>query len=317
MTELIRPMLYNAFHRIEPVVQTERRADGRATSSGRSARAATRSARIGRCRARRSAICSPSSTPAPTDRSWPPTTTAGCCRPRCSSRTARRVVIRRRQTLDDLLALEIAEIPASSKPQPMTGLLIAFEGLDQSGKQTQAERLKAARRGARADVPCCSTFPTTKRTSAGNPRGAARRARLRRRRDAAALRREPLREEAADRDDCSPPGRWSSAIATSRRASPTAKRRARRRVAARDPALPAAAGPDDPARHRAGDRGRHGRPPNRDKYERDLALLSRVRESYRRQAAAGGWLRLDGERAEGRRRRRRRHARSRQRLARP
>ena len=35
---------------------------------------------------------------------------------------------------------------------------------------------------------------------------------------------------------------------------------------------------------------------NRDKYERDLALLSRVRESYRKQAAAGGWLRLDGER---------------------
>jgi dTMP kinase len=35
---------------------------------------------------------------------------------------------------------------------------------------------------------------------------------------------------------------------------------------------------------------------NRDKYERDLALLSRVRDSYRRQAAAGGWLRLDGER---------------------
>ena len=35
---------------------------------------------------------------------------------------------------------------------------------------------------------------------------------------------------------------------------------------------------------------------NRDKYERDLALLSRVRESYWRQAAAPGWLRLDGER---------------------
>jgi dTMP kinase len=34
----------------------------------------------------------------------------------------------------------------------------------------------------------------------------------------------------------------------------------------------------------------------RDRYERDLALLSRVRESYRRQAAAPGWLRLDGER---------------------
>ena len=35
---------------------------------------------------------------------------------------------------------------------------------------------------------------------------------------------------------------------------------------------------------------------NRDKYERDLALLSRVRESYRRQAGAPGWRRLDGER---------------------
>ena len=29
-------------------------------------------------------------------------------------------------------------------PTPARGLLIAFEGLDQSGKQTQAERLKAA-----------------------------------------------------------------------------------------------------------------------------------------------------------------------------
>jgi dTMP kinase len=37
---------------------------------------------------------------------------------------------------------------------------------------------------------------------------------------------------------------------------------------------------------------------DRDRYERDLALLSRVRESYRRQAAAnpGAWIELDGER---------------------
>ena len=35
---------------------------------------------------------------------------------------------------------------------------------------------------------------------------------------------------------------------------------------------------------------------DRDRYERDLVLLSRVRDSYRRQAAQGGWLRLDGER---------------------
>jgi dTMP kinase len=40
----------------------------------------------------------------------------------------------------------------------------------------------------------------------------------------------------------------------------------------------------------------HRKAANRDRYERDLALLSRVRDSYRRQAAEGGWLRLDGER---------------------
>jgi dTMP kinase len=34
----------------------------------------------------------------------------------------------------------------------------------------------------------------------------------------------------------------------------------------------------------------------RDRYERDLALLSRVRESYRRQAQQRGWLLLNGER---------------------
>jgi dTMP kinase len=35
----------------------------------------------------------------------------------------------------------------------------------------------------------------------------------------------------------------------------------------------------------------------RDRYERDLALLSRVRESYRRQAQQDGWVLLNGERA--------------------
>jgi dTMP kinase len=35
---------------------------------------------------------------------------------------------------------------------------------------------------------------------------------------------------------------------------------------------------------------------NRDRYERDLALQIRVRDSYRRQAAEQGWLVLDGER---------------------
>jgi dTMP kinase len=35
---------------------------------------------------------------------------------------------------------------------------------------------------------------------------------------------------------------------------------------------------------------------DRDRYERDLAMQSRVRESYRQQAAAGKWIVLDGER---------------------
>ncbi len=34
----------------------------------------------------------------------------------------------------------------------------------------------------------------------------------------------------------------------------------------------------------------------RDRYERDMALLARVRESYRRQAAQPGWSLVDGER---------------------
>ena len=35
---------------------------------------------------------------------------------------------------------------------------------------------------------------------------------------------------------------------------------------------------------------------DRDRYERDLAMQARVRESYRLQAAAGDWIVIDGER---------------------
>ena len=38
---------------------------------------------------------------------------------------------------------------------------------------------------------------------------------------------------------------------------------------------------------------------DRDRYERDLAMQGRVRESYRRQAQANGWVVLDGERSKG------------------
>src|SRR5579862_5689388 len=36
---------------------------------------------------------------------------------------------------------------------------------------------------------------------------------------------------------------------------------------------------------------------DRDRYERDLAMQRRVRESYERQATAAGWIRIDGERS--------------------
>jgi dTMP kinase len=36
---------------------------------------------------------------------------------------------------------------------------------------------------------------------------------------------------------------------------------------------------------------------DRDRYERDLAMLSRVRDSYRRMAQANDWIVLDGERS--------------------
>src|SRR5205085_5160319 len=79
----------------------------------------------------KSTILWPSSTPAPTAPSWAPTTTATCCQPKCSSTKASgpSSVAGRRWTMCSRLKADI-------------GLLIAFEGLDQSGKQTQAERLR-------------------------------------------------------------------------------------------------------------------------------------------------------------------------------
>ena len=83
-----------------------RAATGSTRSSARSARAATSSAATACCRRSRSATSSRSATPAPTARRWRRTTIAVRCRPKCWSTTARWRVIRRRQTVDDMLALE-------------------------------------------------------------------------------------------------------------------------------------------------------------------------------------------------------------------
>ncbi len=88
MTELMRPALYGAFHRIDPVIAARRRRRGSTSSSVPSARAAMSSAAIGPCRRSRSAISSRFETPARTDRRWRRTTIAGRCPSKCSSTRA-------------------------------------------------------------------------------------------------------------------------------------------------------------------------------------------------------------------------------------
>ena len=123
-------------------------------------------------------------------------------------------VIRRRQTLDDMFALG-----------SMTrGRLIAFEGLDQSGKQTQAD---AARRGAarRAASACRASFPDYQ-TPIGAEIGAALHGQRAYGADVLQLLYVANRYEHAPAiREGSPTGRWWCAIATRARPSPTARHR--------------------------------------------------------------------------------------------
>jgi dTMP kinase len=178
----------------------------------------------------------------------------------------------------------------------MPGLLIAFEGLDQSGKQTQAEalrdRLKAEGRKSRL-----VSFPDYG-TSIGEEIARA----LQGERDYQADVMQLL--YVANRYERMPDlTRWldGGLILVSDRyaASSVAYGEAQ----GLDPAwlidmqkfLPKPAltimldiAPETAVKRKAVDR---------DRYERDLAMQGRVRESYRRQAAANGWTVLDGERA--------------------
>ena len=177
----------------------------------------------------------------------------------------------------------------------MTGLLIAFEGLDQSGKQTQAERLKAdvERRGRPAVL---LEFPAYE-TRIGHEIHEG----LHGRRDygpdvmqllyvANRYEKKPeierLRAEGAviicDRYLAS-----SIAYGEAHDLDGAWLRAVQQYLPAPDLTILLDIAPETAAGRKT---------TNRDKYERDLALLSRVRESYRRQAQAGGWLRLDGER---------------------
>jgi dTMP kinase len=175
------------------------------------------------------------------------------------------------------------------------GVLIAFEGLDQSGKQTQAERLKAAVE-ARGRKSMIVDFPSYE-TDIGHEIEEG----LQGRRDYEADVMQLL--YVANRYEKRPQiERWLAdglvVICDRYRASSIAYGEAQKL----DPAWltdvqkylppPALTILLDIAPETAAGR----KTDNRDKYERDLALLSRVRDSYRRQARADGWLTLDGER---------------------
>ena len=177
----------------------------------------------------------------------------------------------------------------------MRGFLIAFEGLDQSGKQTQAEALNAALTSAGRSCELLS-FPDYQTAIGGEIHRA-----LHGERDYPADVMQLL--YVANRYEKKPQieamlAEGTIVVCDRYMASSIAYGESQ----GLDPAwlleiqrfLPPAAltilldiAPETAAGRKT---------TNRDKYERDLALLSRVRESYRRQATAPNWLRLDGER---------------------
>jgi dTMP kinase len=178
----------------------------------------------------------------------------------------------------------------------MRGLLIAFEGLDQSGKQTQAQRLQAAIE-TRGEACRLLSFPAYETAIAEEIHRA-----LHGQREYPADVMQLL--YVANRYEHKPQmEQWLAAGTTIVSDRYVASSIAYGEAHGLDPKwlaeiqrfLPVA---DltillDIAPETAADR----KAANRDKYERDLALLSRVRESYRRQAQQPGWVSLDGARA--------------------
>ena len=174
--------------------------------------------------------------------------------------------------------------PAGPQARKPSGHLIAFEGLDQSGKQTQAERLLAAFR-AKGHATEFLTFPAYE-TAIGDEIGKALHGERDYQPDTLQLLYIANRFEfkPADRVVARGRARWWCAIATSRRASPMAKRRASMRAWLTEiqrflpqPSLTILLDiPPDASLNR--------KQVARDKFERDLPLLGRVRESYLRQA---------------------------------
>jgi dTMP kinase len=180
-------------------------------------------------------------------------------------------------------------------PSDRRGLLVVFEGLDQSGKQTQAERLRdeVGRRGRACELLSFPAYET--------PIGREIRAGLHGEREygpdvmqllyvANRCEKKPRIEAALAGGAVIVCDRYlASSIAYGEAQGLDAAWLAeiQRFLPQPDLTILLDIAPETAARRKAD---------NRDRYERDLALLSRVRESYRRQARAGQWLLLDGER---------------------
>jgi dTMP kinase len=170
----------------------------------------------------------------------------------------------------------------------MRGRLIAFEGLDQSGKQTQAESLRDHIAGPGRACRLLS-FPDYE-TAIGTELSRALHGERDYTADVMQLLYVTNRYDAGSRSrGCSNAEQSCCAIGMSHHRSrtggagpgPRMAGRDSTDAACRDPTILLDIAPEIAVRRKSTGRDRH---------ERDLALLSRVRESYRRQAAAGGWL---------------------------
>lgn len=175
------------------------------------------------------------------------------------------------------------------------GLLIAFEGLDQSGKQTQAERVQEYVRSRGRDCHVVS-FPDYT-TAIGKEILRALHGEREYGPDVMQLmyvanryeRRGPMTAwlEAGDVLVCDRYQASSIAYGEAQGLDPAWLRDMQRYLPKTNLTILLDIAPETAVQRKA---------KGRDRYERDLALLSRVRESYRRQAAENGWLTLNGER---------------------
>ena len=177
----------------------------------------------------------------------------------------------------------------------MIGSLVAFEGLDQSGKQTQAEGLRDLLAGASRTCELLS-FPDYR-----TPIGAEIRRALHGERDYpadvmqllyVANRHEAKRSlEGALADGhvilCDRYVASSIAYGEAQGLDPAWLTDIQRFLPPADLTILLDIPPDVAVQRKSADR---------DRYERDVALLSRVRDSYRRQAAAPGWILIPGNR---------------------